>query len=328
MLRTLPEVLAAALVMAGCGYVGNPMPPLANVPAPVTDLAAVQRDARIIVHFKLPTMTTESVLIKSPLKLDLRIGVAPEGPFRATTWAAQARPVPPGDVQSGVAIYEIPSKEWVGKDVVIGARVIGSNGKQSNWEALEATPIVQPPERPGKLDVEPTAEGLRLTWTGPAGDYRIFRSAEDEKTLAPVADVQGLTWTDHAAEFGKSYTYIVQRIVKLGVHKEAESEPTAPVSQLLKDTFPPAPPAGLRASAAPGSVELSWDRSQESDLAGYRVYRATAGGNFEKIAEVSQIPTYSDRAVESGKQYRYAITAFDKAGNESERSAVVEATVP
>ena len=47
-------------------------------------------------------------------------------------------------------------------------------------------------------------------------------------------------------------------------------------------------------------------------------------GFVEKLAELSVVPTYSDRAVEAGKTYRYAITAVDRAGNESARSGEIE----
>ncbi|HLK61894.1 MAG TPA: hypothetical protein VKU19_00545 [Bryobacteraceae bacterium] len=330
MLRIPRELLAAATFLTGCGYVGNPLPPLANVPNPVTDLTAVQRNNRIIVHFKLPTTTTENVILKSPPKLDLRIGAAEDGPFRVTTWATQATAVPPGVVQNGLATYAIPASAWTGKRVVIGARVIGTNGKESNWTALEPLPVIAPPERPANLDVQGTAEGLKLTWSGDPGEFRIYRHEAESKIFAPVADVSQTTWTDKSTEFGKSYTYLVQRIVKLGLHQEAESEQSDEKTQLLVDTFPPAPPAGLRAAPAAGSVELSWDRNEEPDLAGYRVYRAVAGGDFVKIADVSQVPTYSDRTVESGKEYRYAITAFDKATppNESGKSEAAVALVP
>jgi len=288
----------------------------------------VQQDARIIVHFRLPITTTENVAIKSPPKPDLRIGTAAEGPFRAAEWAARAKPIPPGAFEGGVAMYVIPSAEWTGKNVVIGARAIGLNGKESTWSALEALPVVPPPEKPGQPHVENTAEGLRLTWEGAPGDFRIFRRAGDEKAFAPLADVQQSGWTDRTSEFGKPYVYKVQRIVKLGVHKEAESDQSEESESITpKDEFPPAAPTGLRASPAAGSVELSWDRNLEPDLAGYRVYRAVAGGKFEKIAELSQVPSYSDRAVESGKQYRYVVTAFDKSANEGAQSAVVEATL-
>ena len=121
---------------------------------------------------------------------------------------------------------------------------------------------------------------------------------------------------------------MVQRIVKLGGNKEAESDPSEEGGGTPEDTFPPAAPSGLRAAAAPNSVELSWERQEEPDLAGYRIYRALAGGAFERLAEVSQVPSYSDHAVEHGKTYRYAITAFDQSGNESARSAAMEAALP
>ena len=42
---------------------------------------------------------------------------------------------------------------------------------------------------------------------------------------------------------------------------------------------------------------------------------------------MNEIPTYSDRAVERGKTYRYMVTAMDKSGNESGRSAAVQAVL-
>src|ERR1700674_765502 len=86
-------VAASALFTTGCGYIGEPLPPLANVPAKVTDLWAVQRGSRIIVQFTIPDLTTEGRTIKDPVKLDLRIGTGVE-PFDAGTWAAQAKSIP------------------------------------------------------------------------------------------------------------------------------------------------------------------------------------------------------------------------------------------
>jgi predicted phage tail protein len=145
------------------------------------------------------------------------------------------------------------------------------------------------------------------------------------ETHATVSEHQ---WVDPTSEFGKSYSYMIQELVDLGGGKEAESELAEPVAITPVDTFPPAVPAGLRAAAAPASIELSWDRDTEADLAGYRVYRAEGGGEFARIAEVSAIPTYSDRAIEHGKTYRYAVSAVDQVGNESRRSDPVEVSAP
>src|SRR5690242_12803952 len=105
--------------MAGCGYVGDPLPPLANVPARITDVAAVQRGARLIVHFTPPDETTEHVEITGTLRLDLRVGTA-VAPFSAETWAAQARAIPAVPLKEGLATYEIPAAEWTGKEVTVG----------------------------------------------------------------------------------------------------------------------------------------------------------------------------------------------------------------
>ena len=311
-------LLVFVVFLAGCGYVGDPLPPLANIPAKVEDLAAVQRGARIIVQFTIPEMTTEGIAIKTPPRVDLRIGTAAD----PTAWAAQARKIPEGRLP-----YSIPSEDWTGQEVAIAVNVIGANGKESGWSNLVNLPIVAPPPQPASVRADPTHEGVRLTWQGPPGEFRVFRSSREEKNFAPVATVSENTWTDHSSEFGKPYLYLVQRIVKLDDRRQAESEPSEEVAITPRDLFPPTVPTGLRANASIDSIELSWERSPESDLAGYRIYRSVADGAFEKIADTGQIPAFSDRAVERGKQYRYAVTSIDQAGNESTKSAVAEATI-
>ena len=44
--------------------------------------------------------------------------------------------------------------------------------------------------------------------------------------------------------------------------------------------------------------------------------------------ETAEAPSYSDKQVESGKQYRYAVSAFDKTGNESKRSDEIAVAAP
>ncbi len=104
----------------------------------------------------------------------------------------------------------------------------------------------------------------------------------------------------------------------------AESEDSATVSITPKDEFPPAPPTGLNFILGGKTIELTWTRNTETDLKGYRVYRAFENNNFERITTDTQDSTsYSDRNLESGKRYRYAVTAIDTAGNESKMSEPV-----
>jgi hypothetical protein len=308
---------------SGCGYVGDPLPPLANIPEGVVDLAAVQRGGRLIVHFTAPAATTEGYTIPAPVRLDLRVGTAAP-PFNANAWAAQAREIqPPAEIKP-LAEYDIPAAEWVGKEVTIGARAIAANGKAGNWSNFVNLTVVPPPPTPSKVIAETTANGVRLTWQGGPATYRVFRRDAPEGQFAQVASVTVPEWLDRQAEFGKTYDYVVQQVVQVG-ERLAESELSAPLSVTPKDKFPPAAPAGLRAVAAPQSIELAWDRNGEADLAGYRVYRATGDGAFERISDLLLVPAFSDRKVEAGKSYRYEVSAVDQAGNESARSAAVAA---
>jgi hypothetical protein len=312
--------------MSGCGYTGDPLPPLANIPARVNDVAAIQRGSRIMVQFTVPPRTTEGVAIKTPLKLDLRIGAA-QPPFSQEVWAAHATPVPTGPVDNGVARYEIPAAEWTGKEATLAVRVLSARGKTVGWSNFVNLPVVAPPDKPAEVHAEASAEGVHLTWRARGDSFRIYRRTGGER-FAPVANVPQPSWTDSGAEFGKHYVYQVQTMVKLPNNTEAESDVSEEVGITPEDRFPPAVPAGLNAATAPNSIELSWEGDTEPDLAGYHVYRATGDGPFERLGEMVTIPSYSDRAVEHGKRYRYAVSAIDKTGNESARAGPVEATLP
>jgi hypothetical protein len=316
---------AVSLTLAGCGYVGEPRPPLANVPPRVTDLAVVQRGGQLIVQFTVPALTTEGHPIPRPLKLDLRAGTADQ--FEPNQWAAGARQIPSGAMANGIARYEIPAADWVGKEVIFGVRAMAGNGKQSGWSNFVVVPVVTPPQKPVGVAPAVTLQGVRLTWQGRGADFRVFRKTGDGD-YAPVADVQKPEWTDTATEFGKRYTYLVQAVVKLDNRKEAESELSDAASIIPRDIFPPAAPQGVQGTSAPNSIELNWERNTEEDLRGYRVYRGEGNGALEKIADVSLVPSYSDRKVEHGKTYHYQVAAVDQSGNESPRSAPIEVAMP
>jgi hypothetical protein len=322
MLKIFPAL--GVVLMAGCGYEGSPLPPLANVPGRVTDLSATQRGARLLVQFTPPRLTTEGFPIKPPLDLDVRIGPGAE-PVEEAVWAARATTLPRGEVAKGSASYETPVTEWIGKQVIVGVRATGGNRKSSGW-AFASTFIVPAPQTPSAVRADNTEQGIRLTWSGPESAFRIFRKTASEP-LQPVADVARPPWTDTTTQFGQQYTYAVQAVVKLpeasGASHEAQSDLSQEVSFTPKDEFPPAVPSGLRAAAAPRSIELSWNGNDEPDLAGYRVYRGIAGGPMRPVAEV-EIPAYSDADVEADKIYRYAVSAVDRTGNESTQTAPVE----
>ncbi|MBV8728348.1 MAG: hypothetical protein JO336_00930 [Acidobacteriia bacterium] len=313
--RILP--VAAILALAGCGYEGQPLPPLANVPGRVTAVAAKQRGSLLVVEVTPPQLTTEGFPIKPPPSLDVRAGIAHE-PFNEAAWAASARKLMPVEPRE----YEVPVSEWAGKELTVGVRAIGANGKDSGW-SFESVPVVAVLVTPSDVTAKNVAAGVEIEWNGSGAGYRIYRKTNDND-FAPVADVPQSPWTDTSTQYDQQYEYKVQRVVKVSDTREAESELSAEARITPKDIFPPAVPSNLEATPAPASVELSWNSDTEPDLASYRVYRSVNGAPFEKAAEL-ELPAWSDRDVQAGKSYRYEVTAVDRLGNESERSPAVEA---
>ncbi|MBI1787731.1 MAG: hypothetical protein HYR60_09305 [Acidobacteria bacterium] len=306
----LPAALLLAALAGGCGYVGEPLPPLLNIPARVTDLSAVEHGAKIQIRFTTPKLTTEGMVLAKPARVELRLGPRGEG-FNPDAWAAAAQLV------EGL---EVDARPWVGKEIVIGVRVTSANGRTAGWSNFVEMRVIPPLATPVEVRAEGASQGVRVTWKAPAERYRVLRSFGETES---AGEVEGREWIDTAAEYGKHYQYRVQAI-----EGTAESEVSEAAGITLRDTFPPAVPAGLTVVAGTDSIELAWEPNAEADLAGYRVYRAPGEGGFELLGGIQENPAYSDRKAESGRRYRYAVSAVDRAGNESPRSAAVENTAP
>ncbi len=222
---------------------------------------------------------------------------------------------------------DIAAAPFVGKEVVIGIKVYGVNRKTAGWSNFVTLTVMQPLSIPADVQVTAVTEGVRVTWKGPPGHYNVFRRGEQDKEFALMATVETNEWVDNATEYNHKYDYTIQMIAKTGT-VDVQSDLSKIESVTPIDKFPPAVPKGLNVIIATEGVELVWERSTEKDLAGYRLYRALGDGTLEKIADISDAPSYSDRKLESGKRYRYAVSAVDRLNNESAQSAPVEITAP
>ena len=173
--------------------------------------------------------------------------------------------------------------------------------------------------RPAALKAANVEQGVALTWAGSGPKYRVFRAVGDG-TPERLADSDAPQYLDASTGYGIRYRYFVQALAaEQRLSEVSEDETITPV-----DTFPPAVPAGVSAVPGVGAIELAWERDTDPDFKGYNVYRSTAGGAFDKIASLIEAPTYSDSKIESGRRYRYAVSAVDLLGNESARSELVE----
>ena len=82
------------------------------------------------------------------------------------------------------------------------------------------------------------------------------------------------------------------------------------------------------AIAVSGTLTATWDANTESDLAGYRVHYGPGSGNYTTVKDVGNQTVYVADNLPAGEEYYFAISAYDRFGNESELSTEVSAVVP
>jgi hypothetical protein len=315
--------LVSALVLSGCAYTGPPLPPALNLPARVTDLSAVERGSKIVIRFTMPVVTTDALPLKFTPEAEVRIGVS--GPrFDMKSWLAVSTALPD---QAGKTVYEAPAADFIGKNVVIAVRLKNQRGRDAGWSNFVPVGVTAVVPRPGNFTAAAAAGGVELTWTGAPGfTFRVYRKA-DLPDFVLLGEAPRSPYFDATAETGKTYTYYVQAIQRI-IASTSESDLTDSQTITPVDTFPPATPTNIRAIVGTRSVELSWNRDTEPDLAGYRVFRAEGDGPFTLAVDKLTSPSFSDRAVKPGGRYRYAVSAVDQTANESQRSAPIEVVVP
>src|SRR5690606_9268733 len=171
------------------------------------------------------------------------------------------------------------------------------------------------------------AETIAVTWdASESGDkvlgYRVYRSTEpgvgtDDVRVSGPMPVLGTSFVDESAEPEVTYYYAVTAVDEIGRESVPSDEAVAQIVP-VPDTEAPEAPAALTAAPGDGTVDLTWEASASSDVAGYRVYRSLepkadiTGGVVSGTALLTE-PAYTDTAVTNGTTYFYVVTAVDVA---------------
>ena len=129
---------------------------------------------------------------------------------------------------------------------------------------------------------------------------------------------------DHAVELthlepGQTYTFRVVSVDASG-NGPTSSAQAAFTTLAGADAQPPAAPGAVAAQLTyGGGVRVSWTPPADTDVTGYRVYRAIDDGEYAAIAGPVTAPHYIDLGQTAGGVLQYRVTALDGAepANES-----------
>ena len=354
--RGLAPCLALALLaLAACGRKGPPVAPELRAPQRVADLDAVVRDTAIELSWTAPNRREDRTPIRG-LSLTRIFRLEDRGAGEPKT-AILARGVIAGYTEivslhgddptpavargSHLVLTDRQSLEF-GRRYTYVVVVGDSEGRIGQPSPRASVTYVPAGEPPADLVAEAGDRETRLTWLPPPRlidgsaptvlfTYEVLRAPSAEAELKPITAVPigELVLTDRGLDNDHTYYYAV-RAVQVASNTVVYSAPSPRVEVTPRDVTPPLPPANLVAIPSAATVRLSWSASPERDVDIYIVYRATAGGAFERVGSTRPpTATFIDRDVPAGT-YRYVVTAQDAGArpNESGRSNEVTVTVP
>ena len=360
-------VVLLALTLGACGRKGPPVAPGFRAPRPVTDLSGfVEEDGSIHFGWTNPTRRSDNVRLRDlaiahvfrtddegtgePRSVIVHRGRIPgytelltiRFPVHTPSSVPPppAPPLPPGVVVDGTHVRVTDTAVTRGRRYTYAITVEDSTGRESAPARLSIQTLA-PAEPPGALTARPGEGEVALTWEPPTrlegGDpvtgtltYEVLRATEPQGTLSPIApSVTDTTFTDRGAANDHTYAYAVRTVRREGT-TTVRGRVSDRVTATPRDVTPPSPPRNLVGIPSVGVVRLRWDRSPESDVARYIIYRSAAGGEFMREASVAPPATqFVDQNLAPGT-YRYVVTAQDAAAtpNESARSNEIVVTVP
>ncbi len=356
----LCAIAAIALVAAGCGKRGDPLPPLRPVPARIVDLALSRTADRVELQFTVPAANLDGTTPPAVDRIDVYGWPAPAGaaPPSASAIVADSRNLrsrlvvrrvaEPGTSTTAPASLA-PGERAVVVDTLqalagtppafiyyVVVPVAGSGrGRQGPPSAPAAVPLGALPATPTGLTLSHDETETRASWQAgaPGQVFRLIRTtstgvAAGVPQMIPTPPTS--TELRFPVEFGREACVAVRAQQVAGaVSVEGEWSPPACLTPI--DRYAPSAPGGLQAVQQGPAVILIWTAVAASDLAGYVVLRGTGAGN--DLQPLMRTPiretTYRDAAVQPGMTYAYAVYAVDTAAtpNVSQLSARQNVTV-
>jgi hypothetical protein len=338
-------LLTVGLVVCACGKRGSPAPPLPRGPLPMREIEARQLGERAVIAGTLPRARGAKPAQQPAAVELLRVAYPPgvQPPRDPDAFRRRGEVVAHQTLEGRQGSDRRIHMEDAGLGALPGGgegwtlryalRVRDRRGRPSPLAPADDLIPLAVADAPAALATEPTADGVRLAWSPPAGPagvgFNVYRrgAGETDWPSEPL-NAEPLAATDYldsTARTGARYYYTV-RVALAGEPPYREGREVEAVEALAEDRFAPQPPQGLVAVQEGNAVRLFWNVNRERDVAGYRVHRGVDGGAVQRIGpERIEKPSFLDEEVTVGQRLVYEVSAVDRMDppNESPRSAPV-----
>ncbi len=218
-----------------------------------------------------------------------------------------------------------------------------ASGNQSSQALSSSTRTAGIPTPMAVVAIEGLGR-ITLQWQAVASDdllgYDVYRATRSDGTYQILAGSEGSSFTTGRTSYVDSNltggTLLFYRVRAIGTNSVASELSTFVSAQAAADESAPAAPQNISvvpSGTDPTQITVRWTAPitdaggrERTGLDGFRLLRAEGSGSFAPIATLAaDIRQYDDSGLRSLTVYRYTLTAFDPAGNESGQSSTGQA---
>lgn len=192
-----------------------------------------------------------------------------------------------------------------GMNYTYTVRCMDSNGKLvSSYNSGKSITYVK---SPSISKIENTVTGSKISWSKCSGaaKYRVFY-LDSSKKWRSLGATASTSFTHDKLKTGTTYTYTVRCLDSKG--NFASGFIKSGKSNLFLE-----PPTISSVSKADKGNLVKWN--SVSGVAGYRLYRRTAGKSWSVLADITLHNSYVDTSAKKDNVYSYTLRCIDKNGN-------------
>jgi hypothetical protein len=178
----LGALLAAGLVLSGCGMPGAPLPPTLNLADPVTDLAATRTGDQVALTWTMPRKNTDKLLLKG----DVQVRVCRREGTAGSCVAARELQVAPG--AAGAFNETLPPTLAAGEPcgLTYFVELRNRNGRSAGLSNGAVVLAGEAPAPVAGLNAEVRKAGVVLRWTPAAQEPAATAIRLRRKLLTPA----------------------------------------------------------------------------------------------------------------------------------------------